>query len=229
MMSNPVYRRLLHAQELVQNTPQPWACWEFSPQDWDNLGDETLPWTKRESGMDRYSLVMTGIIFTAFALLVIVFPWPHITEAGYDFSHWGPALIRGVVLLVAALWLVGRRLERRDSYRAFQQQPHSVVITPLQAQWGSSWCRLFDYPFYCTQVTLDGRNSRSWLTFTLYNEERRNRRRAVTIWAAPVPTGYEAEAAALAARFEKEILQWNPPQAPHPPHSHPAKPRKHRC
>ncbi|MDQ2809803.1 MAG: hypothetical protein M3Z04_23240 [Chloroflexota bacterium] len=206
-MVKVVSRTVGRAQELAQTTPQPWACWEFSPHEWNRFVDK---YRSRPAGDTLFDLYILGV-FIFLVTVVLWLGWSVLEQGGVRDSNplrVATACLPLIMMLVMLpMGLYRSWQEHQQETASLRRQSRQVVITPLCAQWAGETMTLFDTNEYCLRVALVRKRTGLWIIFTRRSWTLRRAYGSLT-HDVPVPPHHEAAAAALVARFQQEILNW---------------------
>ncbi len=197
-----------------------WANWQYTPDEWRHF--DKLEWrhTWWLAGQQLGIGVALGLVICISGGVFGVFR--HYNEAEWSIMLWALACLFGFILLFG-MWFAWREYSFGQTLQTGRRQgPRAVCISPNIVQIGAGKSLLIrGYPpRELVSVTLR-RAQPALLQFTTLTAKRTPSARRYTLWV-PVPTGHEAEAAALAERFRREVIgkdrvYWDTPRAPQPP------------
>ncbi len=193
-----------------------WAEWHYTPDEWQRFDVLEQHHTWRLAAQQVGLGVAVGLL-ACFILGFSGFSHP-LSQESASIGRWLIAWMFSLGL-VAGLWQARREYRFGQSLRSERWQgPHEVRISPEAIRMGAIVMNYF--PRELVSVTLHA-SQPAVLRFTSLKAKRSLSARRYTLWV-PVPAGHEAEAAALAERFRREVIgkdriYWDTPRAPQPP------------
>ncbi len=197
-----------------------WAAWQYTEEEWQRFDQLERRHTWWLAGQQVGIGVALGLVFCISGWVFGIFR--HYTEAEWSIMLWALACLFGFILLFG-MWFAWREYRfGQTRQRGRRQGPRAVRISPDTVQIGAGKSSLIaGYPpRELVSVTLR-LSQPAVLQFATIAAKRTLSEWRYDIWV-PVPAGHEAEAAALAARFRREVIgkdriYWDTPRAPPPP------------